>query len=282
MKLEPGMCALVTGGANGIGLGMAQAFQAVGLRVAIADLDEAALAQAGEKLDDEVLRIRLDVSSAESWPGALAEVERKLGPVRLLCLNAGIGGPGRPFEEIPADAFARVLSVNLFGLINGLGAWLPAAKAAGDPRHVVLTSSMSALRPTPGAAAYNVSKFAAMGLAETLRAELAGGPIGLSVLCPGMTDTAFMRNAVRRGDAQAGSAVESALSRGMSPLAVGRRVLAAVEASEFYIFTHGDWREEVARRQADLLAAFGANADPDYREDVAGLFAASAAKLGRS
>jgi len=281
MKLEPGMCALVTGGANGIGLGMAQVFRAAGLRSAIADLDEAALDAAGEQLGNDVLRIRLDVSSAESWPGALAEVEASLGPIRLLCLNAGIGGPGRRVEEIPVEAFARVLGVNLFGLINGLQAWLPAAKAAGDPRHVVLTASMSALRPTPCAGAYNVSKFAAMGLAETLRAELAGGPIGVSILCPGMTDTAFMRNAVRRGDAQAGSAVESVLSKGMSPLAVGRRVLDAVEASEFYVFTHGDWREDVARRQADLLSAFGANADPDYREDVAGLLAAAGARLGQ-
>lgn len=281
MKLEPGMCALVTGGANGIGLGMATAFRAAGLRVAIADLDDDALGAAADALGNDVLRIRLDVGSAEAWPDAIAETERRLGPIRLLCLNAGIGGPGKLVEDIPIAGFQRVLAVNLFGLINGLQAWLPAAKRAGDPRHVVLTSSMSALRPTPGAGAYNVSKFAALGLAETLRSELAGGPVGVSVLCPGMTDTAFMRNAVRRGDAQAGSAVESVLSKGMSPLAVGRRVAAAVEASEFYIFTHGDWREDVARRQADLLAAFGANADPDYREDLAGLMAAAAAKLDR-
>ena len=65
-------------------------------------------------------------------------------------------------------------------------------------------------------------------------------------------------------------------------MAVGRRVLAAVEASDFYIFTHGDWREDVARRQADLLSAFGGNADPNYREDVAGLLAAAVAKLRQS
>jgi len=281
MRIEPGPCALVTGGASGIGLGMAQAFEAAGLRVAVADIDEAALEAAAGRLGADALRVRLDVSAADSWRSALAAVEAELGPVRLLCLNAGIGGPGRRVEEIPAEAFGRVLDVNLFGLIHGLQAWLPAARAAGDPRHVVLTSSMSALRPTPCAGAYNVSKFAALGLAETLRAELAGGAIGVSILCPGMTDTAFMRNAVRRGDAQAGSAVESVLARGMSPLAVGRRVLAAVEAAEFYIFTHGDWREDVARRQADLLSAFGANADPAYREDVEALLAASAVRLGR-
>jgi NAD(P)-dependent dehydrogenase (short-subunit alcohol dehydrogenase family) len=281
MKIEPGQCALITGGASGIGLGMAQAFEAAGLKVTVADIDEAALEAAARQLSADALRVQFDVSSAESWSRALAEVEAKLGPVRLLCLNAGIGGPGRRVEEIPAEAFARVLDVNLFGLIHGLQAWLPAAKAAGDPRHVVLTASMSALRPTPGAGAYNVSKFAAMGLAETLRAELAGGAIGASILCPGMTDTAFMRNAVKRGDAQAGSAVETVLAKGMPPSAIGRRVLAAIEADEFYIFTHGDWREDVARRQADLLSAFGANADPGYREDVAGLLAASASRLAR-
>ncbi len=282
MNLEPGMCALITGGANGIGLGMARAFQAAGLKVAVADLDEAALAASAEVLNDEVLRIRLDVSSGGGWPAAIGDVEAELGPIRLLCLNAGIGGPGKLIEDIPVEAFGRVLGVNLFGLINGLQAWLPSAKARGVQNHVVLTASMSALRPRPGAGAYNVSKYAALGLAETLRGELAGGPIGISILCPGMTDTAFIRNAVRRGDAQLGSAVETALAGGMSPLAVGRRVLAAVEASDFYIFTHGDWREDVARRQADLLSAFGGNADPNYREDVAGLLAAAVAKLRQS
>ena len=281
MKLDAGTAAFVTGGANGIGLGMAQSFLAAGLRVAIADLDASAMEAAGAQLGPDVLRLRLDVASADAWPQALAAAEQALGPIRLLCLNAGVGGPGKPVEQIPLADYQRVFGVNLVGLLNGLSAWLPGAKQAGDPRHVVITASMSALRPSPCAAAYNISKFGALGLAETLRQELADSPVGVSVLCPGMTDTAFMRNSVRAGYAAAGSAVEGALASGMSPRAVGERVLQAVAADEFYIFTHGDWREEVAARQARLLAAFGANADPDYREDTQRLMAAAAEKLKR-
>jgi len=279
MKLENGLAAFVTGGASGIGLGMAESFLAAGLKVAIADLDAGALEAAQARLGPDAAAVKLDVADPEAWPGALAAAEAQLGPIRLLCLNAGVGGGGGPVEEVPLAAYRRVFGVNLYGLLNGLAAWLPRAKREALPRHVVITASMSALRPSPGAAAYNISKFGALGLAETLRQELDGSPVGVSVLCPGMTDTAFMRNAVRAGQAPAGSEIENALAAGMSPRAVGEAVVKAVAAGEFYIFTHGDWREEVARRQARLLAAFGANADPAYREDTERLLAASAAKI---
>ncbi|MGE0741746.1 MAG: SDR family NAD(P)-dependent oxidoreductase [Hyphomonadaceae bacterium] len=283
MQLQAGMAVLITGGASGIGLGLAQACVEAGLRVAIADVDEAALARARQSLSGDATMLAFDVADAAAWPAALQRAEAEIGAIALLCLNAGIGGVAGPLESVPLHSFRRAMDVNVFGALNGLAAWLPGAKAAGDERHVVITASMSALRPTAYAGAYNASKFAALGVAETLRAELAESAVGVSVLCPGVTRTDFMRNSVKRGDAPAHSGVAAVLDKGMDPIAVGRRTLDAVRKREFYVFTHGEWRDVVAARQADMLAAFGANADPDYHEDMAGLMAASAeARKGQS
>jgi short-subunit dehydrogenase len=135
--------------------------------------------------------------------------------------------------------------------------------------------------------AYISSKFATLGIAMALRNELADTDVGISVLCPGMSATNIVATTaiLRPGAAEQGQAAQTAqnmsgvLAGGMDPGPIGERVAQAIEAGEFFIFTHPEWKEMAQAQFAEILAAFGASADPSYRgDDIAGLVAANGAR----
>jgi short-subunit dehydrogenase len=178
-------------------------------------------------------------------------------------------------------------AVNAHAQLYACRAFLGEMKASGEPAHLVITASMVGIVPPPVSVAYISSKFAAVGIAMALRNELAGTNVGISMLCPGMAATRIVETTreLRPGPVETGSAagtfqaMGSVLASGMAPEMIGQRVLKAILANEFYVFTHPEWKRLLEPQLAEMLAAFGPSADPDYQgDDIDALVAANGAR----
>jgi NAD(P)-dependent dehydrogenase (short-subunit alcohol dehydrogenase family) len=260
-----GKVAFITGSAGGIGLGIARACAEAGMKIALADIDEAMLEHAASELSEagaEVMKVPLDVTDRDGWARAAHEVPAALGPVKLLVNNAGVSTLGLGIDEIEPELWDRVVAINLTGIYNGTHYFLPGMRAGGGG-HIVNSSSAAGLGGVPKAAPYSATKFAIMGLSESLRAELAESGIGVSVLCPGSVRTRLWRTSravrglpdidVPPPELLAGG---SADPNGMDPDEVGRRVMDAVRANEPYIMTHPALRAFAAQRNDALMRSF--------------------------
>ena len=258
-----GKVAFITGSAGGIGLGIARACAAAGMKVVISDIDEPELERSAAELmatGAEVMSVRLDVTSRDDWASAADEVPAAVGPVQLLVNNAGVSTSGMRFDEIDPGLWDRVINTNLTGVYNGVHYFLGAMRDAGDG-HIVNTSSVGGLLGLPQLAPYCAAKFAVVGLSEALRAELAGTGVGVSVLCPGSVRSRLWRTSrAVRGlpdtDIPPSDISGESARAGMRPDEVGRRVLEAVAANEFYIITHPELRGAVIERHDHLLRGF--------------------------
>jgi NAD(P)-dependent dehydrogenase (short-subunit alcohol dehydrogenase family) len=268
-----GAVVLITGAAGGIGLGMAQAFAEAGAKIALADIDSEALEQAATDLKATgaaVHAVSLDVTDRPGWATAAAEVESVLGPVRVLCNNAGVSTLGVKFEEVTSEFWDKIVDINLTGVFNGLHCFVRSMRAAGGG-HIVNTASMGGLLGgVPTLAPYAATKFAVIGLSEGLRAELAADGIGVSVVCPGGVRSRLWLTSRRlRGvpdtDAPpAGVSGQSSRPDGMDPYQVGLMVVDAVRNDDLYVLTHPEFRSAVADRNERLMAAFDRSATFDH------------------
>ncbi|WP_261574108.1 SDR family oxidoreductase [Frankia gtarii] len=260
-----GTVVFITGAAGGIGLGMARAFAEAGAKIAVADIDMETLGQAAAELEDAgatVLPVRLDVTDRPAWTAAAEKVAATLGPVRVLCNNAGVSTLGLKFGEITPEFWDKVIDVNLNSVFNGVNCFLGPMRAACGG-HIVNTSSMGGLMGgVPTLTPYAATKFGIVGLSEGLRAELADDGIGVSVLCPGGVRSRLWRTSRRiRGVpdtevAPSDMSGQSAPPTGMDPYQVGLRVVDAVRKNELYVITHPEFRSAVVNRHEQLMAAF--------------------------
>ncbi len=271
--LAPDNVAVVTGAASGIGLALARACREQGMRVVLADVDEAALLAATTQLEQglpgangRTLAQRCDVTRPEDVEALAARVFDAFGAVHLLCANAGVTGRFAPLWAQHDEEWRFVLGVNVLGLANGIRAFVPRMLAQGAPAHIVITASEAGFSPRPYVGVYHTSKFAAVGLAENLAQdlEIAGADIRVSMLCPGAVNTRVMHPERNRppefgaaqppADARARKLLDvyhQSLEHGMPPDAVAAAVLDAVRAGRFYVFTHDDVRTgQLARAQA--------------------------------
>jgi NAD(P)-dependent dehydrogenase (short-subunit alcohol dehydrogenase family) len=281
--------AFITGGASGIGLATAKALAAKGARVILADIEAAKVEEAAAELralGAEAIGLQLNVAEETEWARA-GEAAAKFGEVRLLFSNAGVGGGSGKFETYDPEVWRWTYAVNAHAHLYACRTFLGAMKASGEPAHLALTSSLVAIVPPPISVAYISSKFATLGIAMALRNELADTTVGISVLCPGMTATNIVDTTrkLRPGASEQGAAAQTAqnmsdvLAAGMSPDKIGERVVRAIQAGEFYIFTHPEWRAMAEDSFAEMLAAFGESADPSYGgDDIASLVAANGAR----
>jgi NAD(P)-dependent dehydrogenase (short-subunit alcohol dehydrogenase family) len=272
-----GKVAFITGGASGIGLGIAGAFVEAGMKAVLADLRQdhidSALAEfAGRGQARSVHAIRLDVTDRAAMAAAADETERVFGRVHVLVNNAGVGIQG-PFSGITYEDWDFGLGVNLGGVVNGLQAFLPRIRRHGEGGHVVNTASLAALVPMPAPfVVYVAAKAAVVTISETIRADLAQENIGVSVLCPGPVRTNIREIARNRpGKFGVGDAFRQAEEAGatrlsfpsmMEPSEVGALVLKAVRNDELYVITHGEWRSMAEARHAALIAAMPEQLDP--------------------
>ncbi|KAF2136236.1 uncharacterized protein K452DRAFT_259410 [Aplosporella prunicola CBS 121167] len=179
--------ALITGGASGIGLAVAQLCRKHGMKVAVADFNTDSLAKAKETLgSSDVETYQTDVSKLEQWAELKDKVQKKFGGVDFLMLNAGVGARGG-WED--SAYFEKIMSTNLFGVIYGLNTFVPAIQAEKKPSAIVITGSKQGITNPPGSPAYNASKSAVKTLAEHLSYDLRASSTSVHLLVPGWTFT---------------------------------------------------------------------------------------------
>lgn len=289
MKDLKNQTAFVTGGASGIGLATARALARRGARLILADISATGVEAAAAALRDtgaDAIGLALNVAEEAEWARA-GEEAAAFGEVSVLVSNAGVGGGSGAFETYDPEVWRWAYAVNAHAHLYACRTFLGAMKASGRPAHLTLTSSMVAIVPPPISVAYISSKFATLGIAMALRNELADTQVGISVLCPGMSATNIVGTtaALRPGAVVQGAAAQTAqnmsgvLAGGMSPDRIGERVVRAIEAGEFFVFTHPEWKRMAQAQFDEMLAAFGESADPAYKgDDIAGLVAANGAR----
>lgn len=264
-----GKVVFITGGASGVGFGMAQAFAEAGMKVVIVDIRTEQLTRAQARLEQlgaQTLALQLDVSDRDAFARVADKVEATFGAVHVLCNNAGIGLLGTIESAKYAD-WDWVLGVNLGGVVNGIQTFLPRILAHGQGGHILATASAAGLFSGVGSGIYTTSKMAVVGLMECLRGEVAQHGIGVSVLCPHLVRTDIHLHASLRPDrfndsgyARSGTASDfdpnkAMLEVGMDPLEIGRRVLRGIERNDLYILTHPEIEPIIRERFAAILAA---------------------------
>ncbi|ALJ20494.1 SDR family NAD(P)-dependent oxidoreductase [Microbacterium sp. No. 7] len=266
MTWPSGETAFVTGAASGIGLGISRALVAAGARVALVDIDGDRLAAVAEELTAAggiVVPIVLDISDASQWLDAADRAESALGPVSILCGNAGVSGSA-PIDDLTFTVWKWVQSINIDAQYLGVETFLPRFRARGGRAHIMSTASMAGIVPMVNVAAYASSKFASVGFHMVLRDELKDTEIGVSLLTPGTvatrlahTDEALQAQLVgRQADAAAVEHNNAQLSLGADPDRVGEQVVQAMRDRRFLIVTHREWAPLVRRVHDEIEQAF--------------------------
>ena len=259
-----GNVAVITGGASGIGLAVAEAMIAEGMSVVLADIDAPKLRDVEARLSEDGASVATMVCNTTAEPEVNVLIEyavEQFGGVHVMFNNAGIGGVGDAWAG-SMDIWRRVVDVNLFGVVHGIRAVLPVMQQQGVG-HIVNTASMAGLGVTPGIAPYFATKHAVVGLSESLFLEqlATGSPVSTSVLCPGFVKTDLMNKEPETLDAPLAQAMNEFLRTGVEtgiPASkVADQVVAAIKADRFWILTHEDMRQGPVERMQ--RAATGTN-----------------------
>lgn len=266
MKDFAGRTAFVTGGANGVGIGLVRALLAEGCKVAIADIRPAHIDAALETLDNpRAMGVPVDVSSRADLARAADAVEAKLGIVTLLFNNAGVN-LFQSVEESSYDDWDWIMGVNLHGPINGVMTFVPRMIRAKQGGYVVNTASMAGFLAAGTCGIYNTTKFAVHGLSGSLRASLAAHGIGVSVLCPGLVKSyIYASDEIRPEGLKAGAKpvntefvqrLAQVHEFGMEPDVIAARVLEAMREDRFHIFPHPEFKDELSELFGEILGDF--------------------------
>ena len=254
-----GRVAVVTGGASGIGRGIAENLVAAGATVVVADVN----AEAAERTADEIGAVAegVDVTDAADVQALADRVLKRHGRVDVVVNNAGVG-PLATFDDLLLADFRWVLDVNFWGVLHGLKSFLPLLKANPEGGYIVNTASVAALVAAPGTSAYAASKAAVVAVSEVLAAELGeDGSVGISILLPGLVRTNINAHAVNRpGHQEGGSRTEDFLPEQtvLEPTQVGAMVVDAIRSGRRYVFTHPETQKWVTERSDAIVAAFTA------------------------
>jgi NAD(P)-dependent dehydrogenase (short-subunit alcohol dehydrogenase family) len=265
-----GKVAVITGGASGIGRGLAHAFANRGMKIVLADIDEPNLEKVTKEMKDfgvEVMSVITDVSDPEQV-ARLADVSYEhFGSVNILCNNAGVGGGG-PIRFMTLENWNWTLDVNLYGVIYGIKYFFDRMIKSKEPCHIVNTSSMAGL-VTSGAQPYAASKQAIVSISESLAIECFNTNIGVSVVCPGHVNTNIEKNLDKLRQTRSGlweptpemiklseiqrENYDKILASGMNPLKMAEIVIKAIENDILYIITHPEWIRYYVRARFDRI-----------------------------
>ena len=278
MKIE-GTTAFITGGASGIGFGIAQRLLDHGARLVLADIRQDHLDEARQFFEERqqgraVHTIRLDVSDRAAMAEAAKECEAVMGGPDILVNNAGVD-PSGPFEQATYQDWDYGLNVNLMGPINGIMAFAPGMRARGRGGHIVNTASLAGLTPMPSfMAIYAVAKAGVITLTESIQDSMAQDNIGVTVLMPGPIKSRIHESGQNRPErfrtGSGFSETEEQLAKRvvsdtwMEPTQVGDMVVDAIVHNKLYIATHGNWRANVEARFKALMAAMPEPVDFDF------------------
>lgn len=225
---------LVTGAASGIGRETALAFAEQGAVLWLSDLNQEGLDEVAQQIQEQgghAQTLVMNVADANAVKAAAEQVHEQIDALDILVNNAGIGSAGR-FLDASLDTWKKVMDVNLMGVVHGCQAFLPAMVQRGQGGHVVNTASAAAFLAAPDMPVYAASKFAVLGLSESLRADLAQHKIGVSAICPGIINTDIVRTTIMEGAMGEGDVQDKVVAfyqkRNYTPAQVAQAVLKAV------------------------------------------------------
>jgi|SRR5882672_326845 len=257
MTSVQGKVAFVTGGVSGIGFGIARNLIAAGARVAVSYRNRAKLDDAVRSLSPAERRmfhgVNVELTDRSSIRSAVTEVEASLGPIHVLCNNAGVN-MFVTAAEATADDWESIMAVNFRAVTDALEIVLPRMKAHGEGGHILNTGSMASFIAVPHAAPYTAAKFALRGLTEALYWNLLPDGIGVSLLCPGLVRTNIVETmlARSRGREHGDHRLEERTKRlrelneaGMDPMEVGAKAVRGIESNALYILTHPEFRDDL-------------------------------------
>ncbi len=282
MKEFKGRTAFITGGASGIGLGMARAFGRAGMNVVLADINLNEAKSAAERLASEQIKaapVYVDVTDRASVRSAALDAVAAFGKIHVVCNNAGVA-VGGPLGTVRERDWDWIIDVNLKGVVYGTEVFAPLIKSHGEGGHFVNTASMAGMVSPPGMEPYCATKFAVVAMSEGWAAQMAPLNIGVSALCPGYVRTRIHESGRARQDKYGGVGVvdpgvaatpeESAQNvlSGIDPDIVGQRVFEGVRDNDLYIFTHPLFKEFVQARFGAILAAFDKSAQSEALKQV--------------
>ena len=259
-----GKVAFVTGGASGIGFALAEAFANEGSKIVLADIEAEALKAAEGKLlasGAEVIGVQCDVASHASVASAADRAVEAFGKVHILCNNAGVA-PSGALDETTVEDWQWCLGVNLMGVVHGVQVLVPKIKAQGEGGHVINTASIAGLLALPTLGIYTATKYAVVGISETLRGELGPAGIGVSVLCPSFVKTRLHEGHRNRpkglgaGPEKPDAFMTQMLAAATEPSVIAQRVVRGIKRDDFYIFPHTDVKAGIEARSNEILAAF--------------------------
>jgi NAD(P)-dependent dehydrogenase (short-subunit alcohol dehydrogenase family) len=281
MRELEGRVAFISGAGGGLGAGIARGLARRGVQLALADLQAGLLGERREEFRRAGVNCRtyeLDVSDPVAVADAAARISVDLGIVTICVNNAGVGYVGAPADQVPLADYEWVFAVNLMGVVHGVRAFVPAMRALGMGGHVVNVASIDGLLPEPELhhAPYCASKAAVIAYSQALRNDLRPAGIGVSVVCPGLVQSALPESSrlrpARFGGAYerrgAGAFREQMDRVGMPADRAGEIVVEAILANRSMAFTHPDDRARVqAHHEAEIESAFAWSSDVHRRLD---------------
>jgi NAD(P)-dependent dehydrogenase (short-subunit alcohol dehydrogenase family) len=273
--------AWISGGASGIGLAIAHRLADEKVKLVLVDIEQSALDAAKAELEKKgasVLAIRADVSSSEQVSAAAKRARDTFGLVHIIVNNAGVGGGGGPMWGIAEGDWQWTLGVNLWGVIHGIRALLPALVESGEEGHVINTASMAGLTSTPFMGPYTATKHAVVAMSECLskELELVKSKVKVSVLCPGFVQTKISSSHRNRGDSfgepthtpgaeKFATVLDNLVKSGQPASKVGDDVVRAIKGDKFYILTHPEMKPAIEHRMRQILDEKTPGIDPMMR-----------------
>jgi NAD(P)-dependent dehydrogenase (short-subunit alcohol dehydrogenase family) len=268
-----GKAAVVTGAGAGIGLALARKFASLGMRVALADRDGAAIEKVASELDrtgQPALAVETDVTRSADVERLARRVFQEFGSVDVLCNNAGVLGRILPSWQQPLENWKWVFDINVQGVVNGIHYFVPRMIEQDRPAYVLNTGSIAGLISGPFFAPYNASKHAVVALSECLHHELRAmqAKVRVGVLCPGWVHTNLARleeklpAELHAANAAVGTppaavardqSVRQMVAAAISPEQVADLVVEAIREGRFYIFPQPERKADVRARMDDIL-----------------------------
>jgi NAD(P)-dependent dehydrogenase (short-subunit alcohol dehydrogenase family) len=266
-----GRAAIVTGAASGIGLGLARTFARHGMSVALCDIRgdrlESALAEVRGVAGGRAIAVPTDVSDRASVRNAADQAVKAFGALHVACNNAGVTIHGRSIADLTPQEWDWMIGVNLYGVIHGIETFLPVIQSHGQEGHIVNTASIAGFQVSGWrrSGAYAATKYAVVALSESLAHDLAGTPVGVSVLAPAAVQTRIYVSGENRPDRFGGpyqepgnNPFQKELETGLEPDEVGDRVVRAIRDRELYVFAHMHTRDWLLARHQRIIDAFDA------------------------
>ena len=278
-----GRTAVISGGAEGIGLSIAKALGEQKMNIVLADIDEKNLLKSAAELESlgiPVLAALLDVADEMQWKSVAEKAVKRFGKVHMVVNNAGVGGDSGPIENQETEGWQWALGVNLMGVVYGAKVMTPLIKDHGEGGWILNVASMAGMGGVPYSGAYTASKAAVVALSESWAAELKDKRIGVSVLCPAFVQTRIYDSERNRPDKYKSENYqienESSFSKqtkqmvkdGIDVSIVGKRVVEAINHGELYIFTHPNYRQVNQQRFNGIDEAFARSAQSPLLKDI--------------